>query len=83
MFLKPLRPDLVSYLKKRNLMRKWIKASTLFIQNHKHASLHFELLQPKWRGIFSFRIDKKYRALCFIAENEIMEVFQITNHYKK
>jgi len=83
MLLKPLRADLLLYLKKRNLIRKWIKVSTLFVQDHRHPSLKFELLQPKWRGVFSFRIDKKYRALCFVAKGEIIEVFQITNHYKK
>lgn len=83
MQIKPLRADLVSYLKKHNLFKKWIKLSTLFSQNHRHPSLHFELLQPKWRGIYSFRIDKKYRALCFVDVEGLIEVFQITNHYKK
>lgn len=83
MFLKPLRPDLVIYIKKHSLMNKWVKMSTLFLEDHRHPSLHFELLQPKWRGIYSFRLDRKYRALCFIDRGEIMEVFQITNHYKK
>lgn len=83
MLLKPLRSDLIAYLKKHNLMSKWIKASTLFIQNHRHPSLNFELLEPKWRGIFSFRIDRKYRAIFFIEKTGMVEVFQITNHYKK
>ncbi len=82
MQIKPLRKELITYLKKRNLFTKWIKRSTLFVENHKHPSLNFELLEPKWRGIFSFRLDRKYRALCFVDKNGEMEVFQITNHYK-
>ncbi|MBK9331623.1 MAG: type II toxin-antitoxin system YoeB family toxin, partial [Ignavibacteria bacterium] len=41
-----------------------------------------ELLEPHWRGIYSFRIDQKYRALFIMADGEA-EIFQITNHYKK
>ena len=83
MHLKPLRLDLLRYIEKHNLFRKWIKVSMLFAENHRHPSLHFELLKPKWRGIYSFRIDKKFRTLCFIDKNGLIEVFQITNHYKK
>jgi len=54
----------------------------LFKDNIGHPSLNTELLNPKSRGIYSFRIDKKYRALFFISDGEA-EVFQITNHYKK
>lgn len=54
----------------------------LFESNIKHPSLHTELLQPQSSGIYSFRIDKKYRALFFIADDAV-EVFAITNHYKK
>jgi len=81
MLLKELRPDLLAYLKNRGLLKKWQKAVLLFNQNLKHPSLNLELLQPKWRGIYSFRIDRKYRALFFI-DADVAEVFQITNHYR-
>ena len=81
MLLKNLRPDLIAYLKDRGLLNKWRKAVLLFNGNIKHPSLNTELLEPKWRGIYSFRIDRKYRALFFI-DGEQAEVFQITNHYK-
>jgi Txe/YoeB family toxin of Txe-Axe toxin-antitoxin module len=41
-----------------------------------------ELFEPGWGGIYSFRLDKKYRALFFITEGKV-ELFQITKHYKK
>ncbi len=82
MRIKPLRKDLLNNLKNHNLLNKWQKACKLFENNMKHPSLNTELLEPHWRGIYSFRIDKKFRALFFIDGNEI-EVFQITKHYKK
>lgn len=74
--------DLKDYLRARNLIKKWKKARLFFEENIRHPSLETELLEPHWRGIYSFRIDKKYRALFFI-NNEEAEIFQITNHYKK
>jgi len=82
MKIKPLRTDLTEYIFKNNLSKKWQKALSLFNSNLKHSSLNTELLEPHWRGIYSFRIDRKYRALFFITNDEI-EIFQITNHYKK
>lgn len=82
MRIKSLRHDLEQYLLKRGLIKKWGKASLLFELDIRHPSLHVELLEPKWRGIYSFRLDRKYRAL-FFMDGDCVEVFQITNHYKK
>ena len=82
MEIKPLREDLKSYLHEQGLGKKWEKARRLFEHNFRHPSLHVELLEPRWRGIYSFRLDLKYRAL-FLIRNGKAEVFQITNHYKK
>jgi Txe/YoeB family toxin of Txe-Axe toxin-antitoxin module len=82
MKLKSLRKDLLEYLQEHHLYTKWEKASFLFEENFKHPSLRTELLEPHWRGIYSFRLDKKYRVLFFITGNQV-EVFQITRHYKK
>ncbi len=83
MKIKPIRKDLELFLKSKNLVKKWQKAKNYFEKNPKHPSLHTELLEPKWRGISSFRIDLKYRALFFIDAEDMVEVFKITNHYKK
>jgi len=77
-----LRDDLERYIERHQLIQKWVKAKELFQQNPRHSSLKMELLEPHWRGISSFRLDRKYRALFFITDGEA-EVFQITNHYKK
>ena len=83
MKILPLRKDLLDYLAKYNLQKKWNKAKESFELDIRHPSLNTELLEPRWRGIYSFRLDKKYRALFFITEKGVAEVFQITNHYKK
>lgn len=83
MNIQPLRKDLREYITAHRLQIKWEKAKRLFESNMRHPSLNTELLEPKWRGIFSFRLDNKYRALFFITKGGEAEVFQITNHYKK
>jgi Txe/YoeB family toxin of Txe-Axe toxin-antitoxin module len=83
MLIKPLRKDLAAYLPKHKLQKKWIKCVWLLENNIHHKSLHVELLEPKSHGIYSFRIDRKYRALFFIDREGRVEIFAITNHYKK
>lgn len=82
MLIKQLRGDLEYFLKNHQLINKWHKAKNLFEKDIRHPSLHTELLEPRWRGIYSFRLDKTYRALFFVSDNQA-EVFQITKHYKR
>lgn len=82
MKLRPLRKDLLEYLSTHKLVKKFDKAKRFFENDIRHPSLNTELLEPAWRGIYSFRIDKKYRVLFFIEANEA-EVIALTNHYKK
>ncbi|MFA4831025.1 MAG: hypothetical protein WC862_01850 [Patescibacteria group bacterium] len=82
MRIKPLGRDVEKTIDRYSLRRKWDKAKKLFETNLRHPSLHTELLEPHWRGIYSFRLDNKYRALFFIDEGQA-EVFKITKHYKK
>jgi Txe/YoeB family toxin of Txe-Axe toxin-antitoxin module len=82
MKILPLRSDLLEYLAIHKLTSKWKKITVLLVSNIKHPSLNTELLEPKWHGIYSFRVDRKYRALFFV-KGDVIEVFQITNHYKK
>lgn len=82
MEINSLRQDLIKFLRRNHLTKKWEKAKYLFERDTRHPFLRVELLEPRWRGIYSFRLDKKYRALFFIT-NEKAEVFQITKHYRK
>ena len=82
MEIKPLRADLKKYVEQHNLFEKWAKAKRLLKEDIRYPSLRVELLEPHSHGIYSFRLDKKYRALFFITDGRA-EVFQITKHYKK
>ena len=77
----PLRKDVLEYLQERGLAAKWSKAAKLFEADIRHPSLKTELLEPNWCGIYSFRIDRKYRAL-FFTRGGSAEVFAVTNHYR-
>lgn len=81
MQIKTLRPDLEKKLKKFGLVEKFAKAKSLFEENPRHPSLNTELLEPKEWRVFSFRIDRKYRAH-FIVSNGQVEVTDITLHYQ-
>ena len=82
MKIKPLRDDLKNYLLTHNLQKKFDKCKHLFEINPFYPSLNTEILEPKHRLIYSFRIDKKYRALFIYVGDEEIEIITITNHYK-
>ncbi len=81
MEIKIVSSKIYDYLKVHTLENKWSKVVKLFEASIKHPSLKTELLEPKEEMIYSFRVDKKYRAL-FVIKNNIAYVFRITNHYK-
>jgi len=82
MNIKPIRDDLEKYLKKHNLEKKYTKSKRLFENNPFHPSLNTEILEPKDRLIYSFRLDKKYRAIFIYVDKDTIEIIAFTNHYK-
>lgn len=82
MEVKVVTSKIHRYLKAHSLETKWDKAVLLFESNVRHPSLHTELLEPREEMIYSFRVDRKYRAL-FVVRNNTAYVFRVTNHYKK
>ena len=50
MQIKPLRDDLLKYLKKHNLEKKFDKTKELFEKDPFYPSLNTELLEPKNKG---------------------------------
>ena len=78
-----LRDDTKKYIKKHGLSKKWDKAKKLFKNNPFHPSLNTELLEPKHRLIYSFRIDKRYCALFISLSEDEIEIIAITKHYRK
>ena len=82
MTILPLHPQLKKYLQKHNLEKKFIKQKHLFEENYKHRSLHTELLKPKKMKIYSFRLDKKYRAIFIYTDENSVEIIDINSHYQ-
>jgi len=82
MTIKQLRDDLEKYLKRHNLEKKYEKAKNLFEQDPFYPSLNTELLEPKDRLVYSFRLDKKYRAIFIYVDGNTIEIVLFTNHYK-
>ena len=81
--ISELRDDIKKYIKKRELSKKWEKARKLFENDPSHPSLNTELLEPKHRLIYSFRIDRKYRALFICLPENKIEITAVTKHYRK
>lgn len=82
MIIAPLRPDLAVYLDKRGLSGKFEKQRTLFEVNPLYPSLHTELLEPHHLRIYSFRIDRRYRAIFIYIGRQAIEIVDINDHYQ-
>ena len=78
-----LRKEIKEYIQKHGLSKNWKKAKRLFENDPSHPSLNTELLKPKHRLIYSFRIDKKHRALFICLPEDKIEIIAVTKHYRK
>lgn len=78
----PIHPDIITYVLARNLYSRFIKQLALFVENEHHPSLHVELLEPKRMGIYSMRINKKYRVLFIYVAPGVVELIDANNHYE-
>ncbi len=63
MKILPLHSEIRRYLEKRNLAEKFEKQKNLFEQNPFYPGLGTEILEPRKMKIWSFRVDRKYRAI--------------------
>ncbi len=82
MVVKQLRPDLEKYLQKHNITKKYLKQVKIFEDNYRHPSLRVEILEPRHLAIYSFRIDRKYRAIFIMTDSHAAEVIDINLHYQ-
>lgn len=82
MNIAPLHREIIIYLKKRKLEKKFAKQKQLLEHNPFHPSLETELLEPKHLRFWSFRIDKKYRAIFIFRSNDAIEIIDVNNHYQ-
>ncbi len=82
MKIKPLKPKLQKYVASHNLTEKVAKQIQLFVENPSHPSLNTEKLEPREFGLYSFRIDRKYRAIFHILIKNEVEIVDINDHYQ-
>ncbi len=80
--VEPLSKKLQHKIKHYNLKKVFNKQIDLLTKNSKHPSLNVELLEPKKFGIYSFRIDRKFRVLfIFRSDKKTIDIINITLHY--
>ncbi len=82
MKILPLHSKLVDYLRQRELERKFEKQKSLFEYNPSYPSLETELLEPRHLRIWSFRIDRKHRAIFIFRDGSTVEIIDVNNHYQ-
>lgn len=82
MRILPIHREIEKYLKIRKLEKKFEKQITLFKENLFHPGLRTELLEPRKMKIWSFRIDRKYRALFIFLEKDVIEIIDVNDHYQ-
>lgn len=68
----------VRYLEERNLTQQYRKARSLLEQGF-YSSGQLKKRQPKSSGIWYFRINRQYCALC-IREGDNLVVFDVDDH---
>jgi plasmid maintenance system killer protein len=82
MRILPLHGKLRDYLRQRNLEKKFTKQRNLFEANIFHPGLETELLEPKHLRLWSFRIDRKYRAIFIFRDKRTVEIIDVNDHYQ-
>ncbi|MBI4065384.1 hypothetical protein HY409_03375 [Candidatus Gottesmanbacteria bacterium] len=81
--LVPLSRRIRQKAAKYGVEKKLLKQCLYLSQNPQHPSLNVELLEPKQHGVYSFRIDRKYRALFFFRKDvSAIEIIAVTLHYR-
>lgn len=78
----PIHKEILEYLKKHNLEKKFKKQLNLFLTDMSYPSLEVELLEPKHLKLWSFRVDRKYRAIFIFRNSSTVEVLDVNNHYR-
>ena len=71
--------DIFDFLNKRWLLPQY-KKSKIKILNWLFSWVDFKIRQPKKDEIYSFRINKQFRAYWRLLENRILQIYFIDNH---
>ncbi len=70
--------EVADYLRKRQLVSQFQKA-IIKLKTGNYSGLDFKKRKPENAGIWSFRINQKYRAWCRRKDNELT-IYLIDDH---
>ncbi len=73
------RKEILPYLQERNLLAQYKKAKELLLRGNV-MQVRFKKRHPKGSGIWYFRINQQYRALCVFNTERDLIVFAIDDH---
>ncbi|QQG44998.1 MAG: hypothetical protein HYW89_03260 [Candidatus Sungiibacteriota bacterium] len=77
-----IHQGILEYVRKRGFEAKFRKQCLIFAQNPFHPGLDTKLLEPSKMRIWSFRIDRKYRAIFIFRGKDTIEIIDVNNHYQ-
>ena len=72
-------PEVGEYLLKRKLIKQYLKIVEKLLSAN-YWKIDFKKRQPKNSWIWSFRINKQFRAIWYFREKWIFVVVKIDNH---
>ncbi len=81
MRIKPINDRVRGQASRYGLMTVFQKQLLMFMVNPRHPGLRTEKLEPKNVGLYSFRIDRKFRAIFRIRDGQA-EIISISHHYE-
>lgn len=82
MNILPIHPEIEEYLRDHKLVKKFEKQVKFLEKDTSYPSLDVEMLEPRHLKIFSFRVDKKYRAIFVFLRRDTIEIIDVNNHYR-
>lgn len=73
------KEEILEYLSSRNLLKQYKKAKEFLLRGNM-LQVRFKQRNPKGSGIWYFRINKQFRALCYLNDQNSIVVYKIDNH---
>lgn len=71
--------SVVLYLKKRGLLNQYLKAKRYLLAG-RSVQVKMKQRQPHGSGVWSFRINRQFRALGEFQDSKTFHVLKIDNH---
>lgn len=71
--------DVLPYLESRGLLEQYKKAKQILLKGD-GLRVRFKKRHPHGSGVWYFRINKQFRALCIFNQENDLIVFKIDNH---